>query len=66
MKENIHNLSPNLILQYSIVGLILILAFSWLLWKMIRNRKIKESGPCCGCSMADSCKKKISPQNSRK
>lgn len=45
------------IIQYSVVGLVLLAAFGWMLWKIFRKSK-KVSGGCCGCAIADSCGKK--------
>lgn len=49
--------TTDMIIQYSIVGLILLAALGWILWKMFRKNKKSESGSCCGCSIADTCKK---------
>ena len=51
------NLTADLIIQYSIVGLILLAALGWILWKLLRKQK-NSKGPCCGCALSDSCKKK--------
>ncbi|MCH5242135.1 MAG: FeoB-associated Cys-rich membrane protein [Muribaculaceae bacterium] len=51
-----HEFSTELIIQYSIVGLILLLVCCWILWKIFRKEK-KSSGGCCGCAIADTCKK---------
>lgn len=50
-------MSSNLIIQYSIVGVILLGAFIWLLWKTFRKQKTRKNS-CCGCALADSCDKK--------
>ena len=57
MIEKSNDLSIDLIIQYTIVGVILLAAFGWILWKMVNKRKNKVSGSCCGCAIADSCKK---------
>lgn len=49
--------TTDFIIQYSLVGLVLLAAFSWILWKMLGNKK-RGSNSCCGCGLADSCKKK--------
>lgn len=49
----------NLIIQYSVVGAILVTAVIWVIYKAIKNRKNKgKSNPCCGCSLSKSCGKK--------
>ena len=50
------NPDNNLVIQYSIVGIILLLACVWIVWKIIRNNK-KKNNSCCGCALSDSCKK---------
>lgn len=52
------NAYTDMVIQYSIVGLVLLAAFSWILWKLIKKEKKKSSGSCCGCALADSCNKK--------
>lgn len=54
--------SADFIIQYSIVGLIILVACGWAFFKMYKRQK-KNSGPCCGCSIADSCAKKNISQN---
>ena len=56
--EHTREISPDMIIQYSIVGLILLAAFGWILWKMLRKNKGGSSDSCCGCAIADSCQKK--------
>lgn len=56
--ENPEALTTDLIIQYSIVGLILLAACVWIILK-IKKRKKNDSDACCGCTIADSCKKKI-------
>lgn len=59
MQESHQGLTVDLIIQYSIVGIILLGAFAWMVWKIVgMNKKNKSGGGCCGCSFADSCKKK--------
>lgn len=49
----------NIIIQYSIVGLILLAVCAWMVWKIVRlSRKDTPGSSCCGCGLADSCKKK--------
>ena len=46
-------------IQWTIVALAVAGALIWLVVKVVKLRKIKnEGGGCCGCSIADSCKKK--------
>ena len=51
------DISSNMIIQYSIVGLVLLAASIWILWKIFRNKDNKNKS-CCGCSLADSCQNK--------
>ena len=50
-------LTTGLIIQYSIVGVILLALCIWMIWKAVR-KKNKPSGGCCGCAIADTCKKR--------
>lgn len=49
-------MTTNLIVQYTLVGMILLAASVWIVWKLI---KIKRQGPksCCGCSLSQTCGK---------
>lgn len=47
--------SADMIIQYSIVGLILLAACLWIVWKLVRKHKSNQG--CCGCAISDSCKK---------
>ena len=50
--------SIEFVIQYTIVGAILIVACLWIVLKIFRKKKNKKgSGSCCGCTLADSCKK---------
>ena len=49
--------STDLVIQYSIIGLILLAALGWILWKILRKDRNKDLGSCCGCTIADTCKK---------
>lgn len=52
-------LSTNLLIQYILVGAILVGAVVWVIWKMVGLRKNKvSSSSCCGCSLNDCCSKK--------
>lgn len=50
-------MSANEIVQYSIVGVILLVVCLWLIMKVTRKNN-KNSGGCCGCAIAEKCKKK--------
>lgn len=50
-------LTPDLIIQYTVVGIVLLLACGWIFWKIFRKQKEKNRGGCCGCAIADTCKK---------
>lgn len=50
--------TTDMIIQYSIIGAILLGAFAWIVWKMIRKSKGKDSGCSCGCCQSESCLKK--------
>ncbi|MDE5712559.1 MAG: FeoB-associated Cys-rich membrane protein [Muribaculaceae bacterium] len=54
-------MTTNLIIQYSLVGMILLAASVWIVWQLI---KIRRRGPksCCGCSLSQTCKKTL-PKN---
>ena len=65
MQEPVHRFSNDMIIQYSIVGFIILAAFAWMVWKLVRiNKKNGVEGSCCGCSLADTCKKKYQKENS--
>lgn len=51
-------MNSNLIIQYSIVGGILLAAFGWLLWKTLKKQKTRNNS-CCGCALYDNCNKKL-------
>lgn len=48
----------DMIIQYSVVGAVLLAACGWILWKLLRKKPNKNSGSCCGCALADNCDKK--------
>lgn len=47
-------ISTNLLIQYIIVGAILLAASVWIILKLI---KIRKQGPrsCCGCALSQTC-----------
>lgn len=57
MKENLLEIPAAMVIQYSVVGVILLAACLWILWKIIKKQK-NRSDSCCGCSLADNCSKK--------
>lgn len=50
-------MSTNLIIQYIIVGVILLGVAIWVAWKIYHIRK-SGAKSCCGCSLGDSCPNK--------
>lgn len=57
-------LTTNLLIQYILVGAILLAISVWIVWKLI---KLKKQGPksCCGCSLSESCGKKLIKNKSK-
>lgn len=51
-------LTANLIIQYCIVGLVLLGAVVWIIWKLVGLRKRSNVKSCCGCALAGSCASK--------
>ena len=51
-------MDANYILQYTLVGLILLAVCVLIVVKTIRKSSRKGSGGCCGCSLNESCQKK--------
>lgn len=51
------HLSTGLIIQYIIVGIILLSVVIWIIWKWTTKRP-GNSGACCGCSLQQTCGKK--------
>lgn len=51
-------LTANLIIQYCIVGLVLLGAVVWIIWKLVGLRKRGNVKSCCGCALAGSCASK--------
>lgn len=54
MQETV--LTTNLIIQYSLVGIILLAAVIWVIWKLAAIRK-NGGKSCCGCSLSRNCGK---------
>ena len=50
-------MTTNLIIQYTLVGIILLAATVWIIWKLIKMKK-NGAKSCCGCSLSESCGKK--------
>lgn len=55
--ENQSGFTTDMIIQYSVVGLVLLAACGWILWKIFRKGK-KNNNSCCGCALSDTCNKK--------
>lgn len=53
-------MDSNLIVQYSLVGLCLLGAIAWIIYKASKKGR---RGGCCGCSMSDAC---VSAKHHRK
>lgn len=53
-----NNFSLNIIIQYSLVGIILLAIAIFLFVKILRRSKENSSGGCCGCGLAENCKKR--------
>lgn len=49
--------ATSLIIQYILVGIILLAAIVWIAIRLFRLRKKGAGRSCCGCSLADSCNK---------
>lgn len=50
--------SANLILQYIVVGAILVAVAVWVVCRLIRLKKQGKPDACCGCGLSESCNKK--------
>lgn len=46
--------TTNLTIQYCIVGLVLLAAVVWIVWKLVSMRK-QGNISCSGCALADTC-----------
>lgn len=51
--------------QYTIILIVILACFVWVVIKLRRIRKSKSS-PCCGCSLSDACKNKAIKPNTDK
>lgn len=49
--------SLNLTIQYIIVGVIIIAAAFWILYRLFTFRRKGKVSSCCGCALSDSCQK---------
>lgn len=58
MNASDQGMTTDLIIQYSIVGGIILAALAWIVWKSLRKNKKNSGSSCCGCALEDSCKKK--------
>lgn len=47
----------NLIIQYVVVGVILLAALIYVFFSLLRRKKRKDCGGCFGCGLADECGK---------
>ena len=61
--ESTKEFTTDMVIQYSIVGVILLAALGWILWKTFSKNKKNASGSCCGCAIADTCKKIQKPDH---
>ena len=50
-------ITDNLIIQYTFVGIILLAICLWIIIKVFKKNK-KSKGHCSGCSLADTCLRK--------
>ena len=48
--------STDLIIQYSVVGAVLLAACIWIILKIFKKNK-QSRNSCCGCAISDTCKK---------
>ncbi len=49
-------MDKNLLIQYTVVGILVIGALAWILIKFIRKCKDSGKGGCSGCTLAEKCK----------
>lgn len=50
-------LTTSLIIQYSIVGIVLLAICIWIFWKIFKKNK-NTNNSCCGCALSEGCSKK--------
>lgn len=51
-------MTTDLAIQYTVVGLIILLALGWILYKAYKARRKKiDDGPCASCGLLQNCKK---------
>lgn len=48
----------NILIQYIIVGLVLLGAVIYIVRKIVALRKHERRNACCGCALSDKCNKK--------
>lgn len=51
------NFTADMVIQYSLVGLVLLCACVWIIIKIYKSNKKGSLGSCCGCQLSDHCKK---------
>lgn len=47
-------MDTNIIIQYTIVGVIILAAVIWIAMKAFKKNRNKNSS-CCGCALSDNC-----------
>ena len=57
--------SLNFIIQYTVVGLIILMALGWIIWKTFKKGRT-GTGSCCDCGLAQYCEKKKLTDNLEK
>ena len=51
----------DMIIQYTIVGLILLGSIIWIIRRSLKKNNNPKGGACCGCALAEKCSKPNSP-----
>lgn len=62
--ESTQQYSANLIFQYSVVGLILLIILMALIFRLFGKKK-KKKDCCCGCSLSETCNRKENLENGK-
>lgn len=57
MMEGSQGYNTDFIIQSSLVGLVLLGACIWIIWKLFKKNKNAGTHSCCGCSQSDTCEK---------